>query len=208
MKRLVATQNQTSGFSLVELLITLTIFGILSSIALINLSSSWTKSRLLATTRDLENWISGQRRYAITHNLSCQISIDQANKRLVSTISSSQGQDPCIASGSQISETTFDLIKNFGASNQSLILTTNLSSQPETNTGICFSFRGFSEEFIGECADNQIQNSNGVLVIKLAHSDTNEARCIRIISPIGMIRDGKSKDPSPENTECQYDTAY
>lgn len=204
MKRLVITQNQT-GFSLAELLITLTIFGILSSIALVNLSSSWTKNRLLATTRDLENWISGQRRYAITHNLSCQVLIDQDNKRLVSTISSSRGTDPCSVNTTQTSETIFDLNTNFGADNQSLTLTTNLSSQPETDVGICFSFRGFSEEFIGECADNQTQNSNGMLEIKLAHSDTNEARCIRIVSPIGMIRDGKSQDSS---SECRYDTAY
>ncbi|WP_114994008.1 Tfp pilus assembly protein FimT/FimU [Synechococcus sp. UW179A] len=204
MKRLVITQNQT-GFSLAELLITLTIFGILSSIALVNLSSSWTKNRLLATTRDLENWISGQRRYAMTHNLSCQVLIDQDNKRLVSTISSSRGTDPCSVDTTQTSETVFDLNTNFGADNQSLTLTTNLSGQPETDAGICFSFRGFSEEFIGECADNQTQNSNGMLEIKLAHSDTNEARCIRIVSPIGMIRDGKSQDSS---SECRYDTAY
>ena len=204
IKKLADNPNQT-GFSLAELLITLSIFGILSSIALVNLSSSWTKNRLLATTRDLENWISGQRRYAITHNLSCQVLIDQNNKRLVSTISSSRGTEPCSADATKTSETAFDLNDNFGAGNQNLSLTNNLSSQPETDAGICFSFRGFSEEFIGECADNQIRNSNGVLVIKLAHSDTDEARCIRIISPIGMIRDGKSKD---SRLECRYDTAY
>ena len=204
MKKLIINQNQI-GFSLAELLIAVSIFGILSSIALVNLSSSWAKNRLLATTRNLENWISGQRRYAITHNLSCQILIDQANKRLVSTISSSQGQEPCVVSASQANETVFDLNNNFGADSQNLTLTTNHSVQSEPDVGICFSFRGFSEDFVGQCTDNQSQNSSGVLEIKLAHSDINEVRCLRIISPIGMIRDGKSEDSS---SQCRYDTAY
>ena len=82
----ISKKNQSlAGFSLIELIVIISIIGILSSIALVNLSSSREKSRLLATTRDLENWLSEQRSYAKAHNLTCLITIDQANKRLIST---------------------------------------------------------------------------------------------------------------------------
>ena len=43
--------HHQTGFSLIELTIAISVLGILSSIALVNLSSSWANSRLLTTTQ-------------------------------------------------------------------------------------------------------------------------------------------------------------
>ena len=78
--------SEARAFTLIELLITVSILGILSSIAMVNLSSTWTRSRLLSTTRDLENWLNDQRRYAMNNNLTCRVSIDHNKKQLLSSI--------------------------------------------------------------------------------------------------------------------------
>lgn len=207
MKKIKINSIQT-GFSLIELLVVITIIGIFSGIALVNLSSSWTKNRLIATTRDLENWISEQRRYAMTHKLTCQVVIDRNEKQLKSTLISSQGKDPCVVDATHNNRTTYDLADSFGTDSQKLSLIINHPIPPDVDAGICFSFRGFSEEFVGHCTKNQNKPDyelDGVMELKLVHSDLEEQRCIRIISPTAMIRDGKAESSS---SDCRYDTAY
>ena len=111
MNRAKEVNHESAGFSLIELIVTISIIGILSSIALVNLSSSWSKNRLLATTRDLKIWLSEQRSYAKTHNLTCLITIDYANKRLNSTRYSEQANQSCTGSTSNSEADVFDLAK-------------------------------------------------------------------------------------------------
>jgi len=184
-----------AGFSLVELIITVSILGILSSIALVNLSSSWTSTRLSSTTRGLENWLSDQRRYATTHNLTCLITIDHANKRLVSTMYANQNQQPCTGTSQDSNADTFDLAADFGRGSEKLSLASTPSTDPShTDGGILFSLQGLSQ--------NHQLSSEGVLELRLTHADLQEQRCIRIISPIGMIRDGRSDN---SDSKCHYD---
>ena len=187
--------HHQAGFSLVELIITASILGILSSIALVNLSSSWTSTRLSSTTRGLENWLSDQRRYATTHNLTCLITIDHTNKRLISTTYGSENSQPCTNSSLKASADVFDLVEEFGAGNNKLVLESTPSTDPShTDGGILFSLQGLSQ--------NHQLSSEGVLELRLTHADLQEQRCIRIISPIGMIRDGRSEN---SDSKCHYD---
>ena len=185
------------GFSLIELIATVSIIGILSSIALINLSSSWSKSRLLTTTRNLENWISEQRSYAKAHNLTCLITIDHDNKRLISTKYSGHTNQACTGNGSDTEENFFDLSENYGNGSEKISLISTPSTDPaHSDGGILFSLQGFSQ-------NHQLQ-SKGILELRLIHDDLQEQRCIRIISPIGMIRDGRTLGNDPQ---CRYDSA-
>ena len=90
--------NTDNGFSLVELTIIISIVGILSSITLVTLSRSWASQRLLASTRELENWLGEQRRYAMRQNLTCKVIIDHDNKRLISTLIQATLQHPALTS--------------------------------------------------------------------------------------------------------------
>lgn len=189
--------ERNAGFSLVELVVIISIIGILSSIALVNLSSSSSKSRLLATTRNLENWLSEQRSYAKTHNLTCLITIDQTNKRLISSKYSSQTNQACTSNRSSSEAGLFDLSENYGDGSEKLSLISTPSTDPaHNNGGILFSLQGLSQ-------NHQLQ-SKGRLELKLVHDDLQEQRCIRIVSPIGMIRDGRTLGNDPQ---CRYDNA-
>ena len=190
--------NFNNGFSLVELTIIISIVGILSSIALVNLSRSWTGQRLLASTRELENWLGDQRRFAMRQNLTCKVIIDHANKRLISTIDSGEGATPCSDAPSAVGAGIFDLAESFGADSDKLELLSTPSTRPDdSDGGIRFSFRGFSQ--------NHQLSSEGTLELRLRHHDLTKQRCLRIISPIGMMRDGLATD---ESSPCRYDNSY
>ena len=119
-------KSDSAGFTLIELLITVSILGMLSSIAMVNLSSTWTSSRLLSTTRELENWLSDQRRYAMNNNITCQVNIDNSNLRLTSTVYPNavdpNESEPCIGSTFGPNAGIFDLASNFGKGHEKLSL--------------------------------------------------------------------------------------
>ena len=190
--------SEARAFTLIELLITVSILGILSSIAMVNLSSTWTRSRLLSTTRDLENWLNDQRRYAMNNNLTCRVSIDHNKKQLLSSIDSSSGSEPCVDVASESNAGVFDIAEHFGQGHEKLSLLSTPSTDPNhSDGGIRFSFRGFSQ--------NHQLSSEGILELRLKHEDLQQQRCIRIISPIGMMRDGRADDQS---SRCHYDKTY
>ena len=163
-----------TGFTLIELIVTISIIGILSSIALINLSSSWSKNRLLATTRDLKSWLSEQRSYAKTQSITCLITIDQVNRRLISTRYSGQSNQPCKGGTSDSAASIFDLAANFGNGSDKLSLVSTPTIDPaHSDGGILFSLQGFSQ--------NHQLSSPGTLELRLVHADLQQQRCIRII---------------------------
>ena len=187
-----------AGFSLIELTIIISIVGILSSITLVNLSRSWASQRLLSSTRDLENWLGEQRRYAMRQNLTCKVIIDHDNRRLISTVDSGKAATPCSDEPSAAGAGIFDLAENFGSGSDKLELLSTPSKRPgESDGGIRFSFRGFSQ--------NHQLSSEGRLELRLRHRDLTKQRCIRIVSPIGMMRDGLAED---ESSPCRYDNSY
>ncbi len=195
--------HHPTGFSLIELIVIISMVGILSSIALVNLSSSWSKSRLLSTTLSLENWLNQQRSYAKTHNLTCLISIDPINKRVSSAKYASGTMEPCIPSSTGSTIDVFDISEKFGQDGDKLRLEMEPPIDSSHNQGgILFSLQGLSQNHQLVSQEGSNQKSDGELELRLVHPDLQTVRCVRIISPIGMIRDGR-KDQS--QSECRYD---
>ena len=195
------------GFSLIELTIAISVLGILSSIALVNLSSSWANSRLLTTTRSLENWLNQQRSYAKTHNLTCFISIDPINKRVSSIKYASEKMEPCIPSSRGATVDEFDISEKFGQDGDKLRLEMEPQIDPSHNQGgILFSLQGLSQnhQLVSqeESEEESEEESDGKFELRLVHPGLQTVRCIRIISPIGMIRDGRKDN---NQSDCQYD---
>ena len=207
MDRARSHQN-LGGFSFIELLITLSVLAILSSVALANLSSSWSKARLVSTTRALENWLSEQRRQAMSQNHTYRICIDENNKKLFSSIYSITSEMPVscsdISADSKIG--IFGIDDNFGSGYENLTFKTCTANNKKVSA-ILLSHQGFSNDIVSDDSpcEEEAPTEDGVVEIRLRHPDQEEQRCIRIISPIGMIRDGSTEGAS---TKCRYDNTY
>ena len=203
------SMKKTEGFSLIELLITVVILSVLAGVATVNLSSSWTKSRLTATTRNLENWLTDQRRYAMSNNLTCRITIDETKKRLVSTVESDDFTEACEGYSSDANQGVFDLATNFGKGHENLTLSIHTNDSSDSSVGarvIRMQAQGFSQHHLlhpnGDLKSADLDN--GVLELRVTHNDLEQQRCIRFIAPIGMTRDGVADG---EASECHYDSS-
>ena len=204
----IRVQSLSRGLTLTELLITVSILGILTSITLVNLSSTWARSKLLATTRELENWLNTQRNYAMTHNLTCLITIDPENRRLISAIDSGDNSIPCSDQNSSPNSGIFSLSTLENDKGEKISLSVDESgNSAEDLRFIRFQHQGFSQHHKlnsdGILVDDNRQD--GIIEIRLAHENLQRERCIRIISPIGMMRDGYREDSSQE---CSYDESF
>jgi|TARA_B100000073_G_scaffold138038_1_gene113385 Tfp pilus assembly protein FimT len=197
-----------TGLTLAELLITICILGILTSIILVNLSSTWSRSKLLATTRALENWLNTQRNYAMIHSLTCIITIDPKNKRLISTIDSGNNSTPCNDQNSNPNDGVFSLSTLENDMGKQISLTVDRTDGSEEDLRfIRFQHQGFSQHLKlssdGILMDND--RKDGIIEIRLAHENLQQQRCIRIISPIGMMRDGYKEESTQR---CNYDESF
>ena len=169
------------GFTLVELIITCTLVGVLSSIAIVNLSPTLDKEKLKSTARIIENWINIQRTMAMQHGLTCEIQFDESSNIIPSQITQLSPPKSCDPSSNNPSKLDINEGLTNDNKNFSLFLQAP-KSDPSKPAGVRFSFRGFSENF-------NLDTSN-LLEIALSHKDLKAERCIKIASPIGLIRDG------------------
>jgi len=188
--------QEGGGFTLLELIITCTLVGILSSVAMANLSPTLDKERLKSTTRMIENWINMQRTMAMQHGLTCEIKFDESSNTITSQISQSTPPKPCNPSLNYPS--ILDINENLTNGKESFSLTLQApKSDPSKPAGVRFSFRGFSENF-------NLDTSN-LLEIELSQKHVKAGRCIKIASPIGLIRDGYRRNKS---SPCIYNEPF
>ena len=86
---------ERGGFTLLELIITCILVGILSSIAIVNLSPTLDKEKLKSTARMIENWINMQRTIAMQHGITCEIQFNEFSNTITSQITQSTPPKPC-----------------------------------------------------------------------------------------------------------------
>ena len=196
--------TQDSGFTLPELMIVIVIVGILSGMSIANFSQRWAQERLLAASRHLQSWIDQQRRIAIQEGKACELSIDTAQAELMPS-----GSEIKLNSGISIpngckNQEAFKIRES--VSNGSSI---DLSITPSNVTALRFSFRGHSE-FVDKngqhltCSEASIGECD-TLVLNLTLSGSTKKRCVKIISPLGIIRTGVSQSTS---SSCSYSHSF
>ena len=194
-------RSTSTGFTLTELLVGVSILSIFCGLALTSWSESVANSRLMSTTRELEIWLNDQRNLAMQNGLTCAIAINLGKKEISSRrafVASLQGCNPQQTSSAG----------SFSISDQiDLSISPESSEQSKETACILFSFRGFS---IGQnatnaqsCGDDIDPSLDNTIIqeIILKQPDLTPARCIKIASPIGLIRDGIDN-----GNGCTYNT--
>lgn len=185
------------GFSLVELMVTIAIAGILAGISIADFSQRWGQERLLNASKTLHSWLDEQRRYAMQKAGTCQLSIN------TSTANLSAAPTPITLTTSPSTVTTPNICAGRApinirdtVSNGSQIA---MSVNPPSAEAIRFSFRGLSETVSTEGA------TTSSIEIRLALPNISRQRCVKVVNPLGIIRNGMA---NTGNSACSYSQSF
>lgn len=195
-------QRSEVGFTLIELMITIMIVGILSGISLVSLSRRWQSERLQTTSKTMASWLDERRRQGMaameqTGIGACSIEINTGSATLSATnslIRPATLAEPAPPSNICQNQTPLDLRKVVANTNS-----LTLSVEPASTTRVLFTFRGTSP------FDTTPLNTSDFTEFKLRLEDYPDARCVRISKPLGLIRLGVAR---PASASCSYISAY
>lgn len=188
--------NNSNGFTLAELLVVVALISILSGVAIASFSQRWAQERLLAAIRETHTWLESQRLIAMKEGQACEISINTTTATLdpsAENVSLANGETLINSCKGQAPLSIRDAVTNGGG--------ISLSTSDPHATGIRFSFRGLSEIITTSSDPNKQQ----VLVLKLNHPDSQKQRCIKLMSPLGLIRTGWS---DANASSCQFSNSF
>ena len=192
-KRLPSNQ----GFSLVELLVTVTIVGILAGISIADFSQRWGQERLLSASRHLQSWLDEQRRFAMQKGGTCQLTINETDAKLEASPTTIQLRTtPPISTTPNICEGQPAILIRDTVRNGSSI---QLSAIPTELQAIRFSFRGLSD---GVMSNGSTANS---VELRLRLPNIRRERCVKVVNPLGMIRNGSASDAQ---SSCSYSHSF
>ncbi len=160
-------KQASSGFTILELMVVLVIFAILSAAALPNLRSSMRREQLTATSLGIVNWLERARNQAVKDMETCQLSItaDDASDASLAITSNSPG----------CSELTLF----------------NINKQENTPTDISLVLSDSSDREFSFSPRGSV-NRNQEMELTMEGSPT--VRCIKVVAPVGLVRSGIKRD--------------
>jgi len=185
-------RNQSRGFSIIELIAAVVIFGILAGIGIGHYQRNWTEERLKAITRETSAWLEDARLQALQQSETCVIEIDDANAALKAA--SHEDGNHCVEIASLDLkgkvQNIEDLVLCSEASTSSNLICdhSHTNSHTDGTTKIIITPRGTVAR-------------GGLIKLNLTQSIKN--RCIIIVQPLGLIRQGIE-----ENNSCTFNTAF
>lgn len=218
-------KQKPNGYTLLELLTTISIAVILSTIGFISFSRYLGEEKLKLATRSALTWLEEQRKIAIQADTPCLAVINTTTKSLSNQdyVDDPNSTNPAFSQCESKSSGSIDLSQLANQLEDISICTKILEHETEDDDGnivpeemptdsvqqlalqctgqttaIAFSPRGTSLS----CASIN-QCSNNTTLITLSTPTTKEPRCITIISPSGQLRSGKTT-----GGKCDFKTAY
>jgi prepilin-type N-terminal cleavage/methylation domain-containing protein len=185
-----------SGFTLVELMVTVAIVGILSGISFVAFTRNWRDERVKAASRETAAWLDEVRRVAIQKAMPCRIRVDRDQRQLSLDPNANNPFEFCgsdlyaplnlpakIQNSSELVICSMDI----GESNPALTPLNCNGSQTGSST-LVVTPRG---------------TATSGLLIKFHMPQAGTDRCVAVMAPLGQIRSGKAT-----STGCDFTTAF
>ena len=207
---MILIQKRSDGFTLVELMVVVTIIGILSGFSIITFQRQWRSERLLSISRAIQGSLETWRKQAMQSGGPCLIKIEsQSPKAIFAPPTDEQFALPVEAGSS----TTKD-VSNACSAERPLNLHTvetglqegdaSLTVSPASETDelfLLFSFRGLSEAHLNEPALSTTPGDIRDTEFRIGVTGLQEQRCIKLLHPLGLIRAGQA---STAQGDCSY----
>lgn len=179
-----------------ELLVTVSILGILAGFSAVAFSRNWRDERLKAASRETSAWLDEVRRLAIQKATPCRIEINPTNVSLSLNPSSTMATEFCseqliapltlrskVSNVQELSLCSGD-IQTADPANAEL----NCDANQSGTSSLIFTPRG---------------TATSGLLLKLGLPEASSDRCIAVLAPLGQIRSGKATAAG-----CDFTTAY
>ena len=156
-----------NGFTIMELMVVLVIFAILSAVALPNLRSGMRREQLTATSLGIINWLERARNQAVKNMEPCELRIttDDASDASLAITSDSPGCNEL---------TTFNVAEQDNTPSE-----ISLALSDDSDSEFSFSPRG---------SVNRDQE------MELTMEGSPTIRCIKVVAPVGLVRSGIKRD--------------
>ena len=177
-----------AGFSLVELTIVIAIVGILSGLSIVTFNQQLKKERLKADTREAMSWIKAIQGKAIQQNKICEITISKQLNTASQTLEAESNvatDDQCADISTYALESTIHSLTPDPYSSSSCLIGNGSDA-----LRITFTARGTLP-----CGGE----------IRLISEDSKTTRCINLIAPLGVIREGLLNQGTGS---CDYTSAH
>ena len=185
-----------AGYTLVELMVTVSLVGILAGLSIVSFGRNWRAERLKAAAGETTAWLDEARRIAIQKAKPCRISINRAELSFSLDPNPDNPEEFCpdsLYGPLEIRNT----VQNSGAI---VMCSSELENGDPAQTSLsCSGSQSGSSSLIFTPRGTA---TTGIL-IKFHMPEAGADRCIAVMAPLGQIRSGKTTA-----TGCDFTTAY
>jgi prepilin-type N-terminal cleavage/methylation domain-containing protein len=192
------SQNKGSslGFTLMELMVTMAILGILAGISFVSFTRNWRDERVKAASRETAAWLDEVRRMAIQKATPCRIRVDRELRQLSLAPNPENTSEFC----SSALYTPLDLPTRIQNSSELVLCSTDLGdSDPATTSLNCNGSQTGSSTLVVTPRGTATSG----LLIKFHMPQAGTDRCVAVMAPLGQIRSGKAT-----SNGCDFTTAF
>ncbi len=188
--------GSSEGFTLVELLITATILGILSGIGFVIYTRNWRAEQVKAASRETAAWLDDVRRVAIQKATPCRIRVDRHLRQLSLDPNPQNNAEFCAAT----LYASLDLPLKVQNSSELLLCSAEIGeSDPSTMPLNCTHAQTGSNSLVVTPRGTATSG----LLLKFHMPQAGSDRCVAVLAPLGQIRSGKAT-----STGCDFTTAF
>ena len=190
-------QRSPKGFTLVELMVTVAILGILAGISFVAYTRNWRAERVKAASRETAAWLDDVRRVAIQKATPCRIRVDRDLKQL--------SLDPNPENIAQFCGANLyaplNLPLTVQNSHELLLCSVEIeeTDDPTTTPLNCSSAQPGSNSLVVTPRGTATSG----LLIKFHMPQAGADRCVAVLAPLGQVRSGKAT-----TTGCDFTTAF
>jgi len=185
-----------AGFTLTELLVTVTIVGIFSGMSIVTFSKNWRDERVKAAARETTGWLEEAQKIALQTSTPCRVTVDRATATL--TIDPDAGDSYTYCNEDELQPLSLrSIVQNAG--DLQICTATITMSDPASYALPCIGEQSGSTSLRFTPRGTAIDGT----LIKLHLEQANTDRCIAVMSPLGQIRSGRAT-----TSGCDFTTAF